>query len=185
MKKIKPIDKIEYILNKYVEKNDDILEIGCGCSLYRYSTLGNYKGLDITDDDYNEGNPRKVDIVASATNIPLQDNSIDLVFAVSTFYLIPNYNKALSEFYRILRPGGRLILFDYNKKTQELLSTKEKHQYPCWTQNELKNILDNNGFRRTEILLLLRYKLPWFLQGLIIFLNEFRLGGRAIVTGTK
>lgn len=102
---IQAVPKIEKILNDYVKPGDKILDIGCGCGIYRNSTAGLYTGLDLTDQDYSDGNPRKVDIVASATDIPVEDGIFDLVFCVSTFYLIPDYKKALSEFYRVLVPG--------------------------------------------------------------------------------
>lgn len=185
MKKIEPVLKIEKILNRYVKENDTILDIGCGCGIYRKSTLGKYTGLDITDEDYSEGNKRHVDIVASATEIPLPDNHLDLIFAVSSFYLIPEYEKALREFHRVLRPGGRVLLFDYNKKTQQYLNKQEGKQYPCWTQKELEALLKTNGFKKTRILLMLNFNLPFFLHYIAVLYNERRLGGRAIVTGVK
>lgn len=144
---IKPVPKIEKILKSYVKKGDKILDIGCGCAIYKDSTDGIYTGLDITDEDYSLGNPRKVDILSSDDRIPVDDDFFDLIFAVSTFYLIPYYSAALKEFYRVLKPGGRLILFDYNRKIQKFLEVKDNVKYPGWTQKELKNIVSTAGFR--------------------------------------
>lgn len=44
-----------------------------------------------------------------ATEIPLEDNSADFIIANHILEHIPDYKKALSEFYRVLKPEGMLI----------------------------------------------------------------------------
>jgi ubiquinone/menaquinone biosynthesis C-methylase UbiE len=44
-------------------------------------------------------------------NAPLPDNEIDCVISNGAFCLAPNKEKALSEVYRVLRPGGRMSLY--------------------------------------------------------------------------
>jgi ubiquinone/menaquinone biosynthesis C-methylase UbiE len=48
--------------------------------------------------------------------IPFPDNHFDLVFSACVFHHIPSaeHGKALSEIYRVLRPGGRLVVFEHN-----------------------------------------------------------------------
>ena len=45
-----------------------------------------------------------------ATAIPFEDDTFDFLIANHILEHIPDYRKALSEFYRILRPGGIAIL---------------------------------------------------------------------------
>lgn len=52
----------------------------------------------------------KIDIVSDITNIPVEDESFDVVLCTEVFEHLPEPVKALKEFARILRPGGRLIL---------------------------------------------------------------------------
>lgn len=49
---------------------------------------------------------RKID----ATAIPFTDSTFDLLIANHILEHIPDYGKALSEFYRVLKPGGIAIL---------------------------------------------------------------------------
>ena len=42
--------------------------------------------------------------------LPFNDNSADLVFSYHTLEHVPNYLFALSEIYRILRPGGLFLV---------------------------------------------------------------------------
>lgn len=53
-------------------------------------------------------------VVASATSLPLVDNSADLVVSNYCFHHVadPDKVRALSEAARVLRPGGRLIFGD-------------------------------------------------------------------------
>ena len=45
-----------------------------------------------------------------ATKVPFSDEKFDFVIANHILEHIPNYSKALSEFYRVLKPGGVAIL---------------------------------------------------------------------------
>ncbi len=51
----------------------------------------------------------------SAEEIPLEPGSVDLVVSQSCFHEWEDPHKGLMEIQRILRPGGSLILKDYNR----------------------------------------------------------------------
>jgi len=50
-----------------------------------------------------------------AEEIPLESNSANLVVSQSSFHEWEDQQKGLSEVFRILQSGGRLILKDYNR----------------------------------------------------------------------
>jgi len=175
---------VEYYLKKYVKEGDKIMDIGCGRSQYRNSTSGIYTGLDITDEPYTPDSPRNVDIVAEATNIPEPDNSYNLVFSVGAFFLIPEPEQALAEFKRVLKPNGRLILFDYNSRTQKRLQRIEGVPRPCWSQWQLKGLVEKAGFQKTELLIARNFEVNRIIKFLGLLYQEY-LGQWAIVTGVK
>jgi len=86
----------------------DILDIGCGNKPYQSlfsNRITSYTGCDIVQSDKN-----LVDIICPATEIPLPDNSKDTVFTTQVIEHVADHRKLLSEAFRILKPGGYLIL---------------------------------------------------------------------------
>ena len=89
--KNRKIPFVEYYLQKYSDKDNIIIDVGCGSSQYRNSTNAKYIGIDITKEPYSDKVLRDVDVVASAERMPFVVNSIDLVFFVGSFYQIPDF----------------------------------------------------------------------------------------------
>jgi len=184
MTPVKPVDFVEYYLRKYTKPGDRIIDIGCGAAPYRKSTQADYIGLDVTDMPYNDSSPRDLDVVASAVHMPFGDGVADLVFSVSAFYHVPEPFTALREFHRVLRKGGRLLLFDYNRRIQKYLKTRENIQGHGWTQWGLQGLVRRAGFQASELLL----PFPREVRGIekILRLVEEELRNQwAIVTAIK
>ena len=47
-------------------------------------------------------------------SMPFQDNFFDCIVNTMAFTGYPDGRKAMSEFYRVLKPGGKLILLDFD-----------------------------------------------------------------------
>ena len=50
--------------------------------------------------------------LGDATALPVGDHSVDVLISNGVFNLVPDKEQALSEMFRILKPGGRLQLAD-------------------------------------------------------------------------
>lgn len=178
------IDFVAYYLIRYLRQDGVLLDIGCGRGQYATVTNGKYIGLDLTAAPYSEGVVRRVNVIGNAEQLPFKNNTFDMVMAVACFYQIPNYSVALIEIHRVLKPGGRVLLFDYNQRTQQSLTMREGMQRPCWTQVELGNLLTDHGFTQATLHLPLRFFIPGWIARLFIPLQE-RYGLWAIATGVK
>jgi ubiquinone/menaquinone biosynthesis C-methylase UbiE len=53
--------------------------------------------------------------LGKAEENPIESNSVNLVVTQSSFHEWEDQRKGLSESFRILKPGGSLILKDYNR----------------------------------------------------------------------
>jgi ubiquinone/menaquinone biosynthesis C-methylase UbiE len=52
----------------------------------------------------------------SSSNIPLDDNSVDMLFCHQTFHHLIYQDRAIQEFFRVLKPGGVLLFAESTKR---------------------------------------------------------------------
>jgi SAM-dependent methyltransferase len=84
----------------------DVLDVWCGSRPYEDMLPAGARcvGLDV------EGNPYGVADVVSNALLPFADESFDLVTCIQAFQYIPGPEHAVSEFQRVLRPGGTVLV---------------------------------------------------------------------------
>ena len=120
-----------------IREGDTVLDVGSGSgtdilvAAVRAGPKGRVTGLDITEAmiDKARGNIEKsgfknISVTkGEATMIPLDDGSVDVVTSNGVLNLVPDKERAFSEIFRVLRPGGRLQLAD--------IVTRENVQAAC------------------------------------------------------
>lgn len=65
--------------------------------------------------------------VGDAQALPFADNSFDCVCSMGVLHHVPDTALAVSELFRVLRPGGRLIVMFYHRQ-----SAKYQLKYRVW-----------------------------------------------------
>jgi ubiquinone/menaquinone biosynthesis C-methylase UbiE len=84
----------------------------------------------------------------------VKDESVDLVVSNELLCDLPydlQLEKALGEFYRILRPGGFMIHGEWSSSPAvEPQAFLVKH-WPSWTPDQLFAIMRKNGFRNFQV----------------------------------
>ena len=102
-----------------------LLEAGCGLGQWLYYALeksdGRVIGLDLTEETLKrvrasktlEGFEDRVDfVVGDMRRMPIPNESVDLIFSFGVIeHVLPHDSqKTVGEFFRVLKPGGRLLL---------------------------------------------------------------------------
>jgi ubiquinone/menaquinone biosynthesis C-methylase UbiE len=102
-----------------------LLDVGCGTgALAAELAAGGYEatGLDPSEGMLRvlgERAPRVSAIRASATAMPFDDGEFDLSVSVATMHHIADpdsVRRALAEMVRVVRPGGKVIVWDHNPR---------------------------------------------------------------------
>jgi len=76
---------------------------------------------------------------ADMYNMPVADHSIDL----ATLHLVLHYSDVpglvIEEAVRVLKPGGRLVIVDFETHTEERLRTEHKHHRLGFDDGEIES----------------------------------------------
>ncbi|MGC1907180.1 MAG: class I SAM-dependent methyltransferase [Candidatus Acidiferrum sp.] len=97
-----------------------LLDVGCGPGLLLAMLADSPElklaGLDIAPEMVRIATERlrtRADIkLGDAELLAWEDASFDYIFCVNSFHHYPNPKRVLSEFHRVLKPDGRLVLAD-------------------------------------------------------------------------
>lgn len=142
-----------------------IIDIGCGGGVniekFLKLTSGNVDGLDYSEVSVSESIKRNSESVengrcnviqADVSNMPIKNESYDLVSAFETIYFWPNITETFKEVFRIIKPYGQFMIAqgtDGNHPDDEKwLATIEGMS--VYTAPELEKYLLNAGFKSVE-----------------------------------
>ena len=164
---------------------DRILDVGCGPGFYITELLeavgreGAVAGVDISADMLavaakratGHGNVEFHE--ADATSLPVPDASFERAVCVQVLEYVRDVPAALAEMHRVLRPGGRMLVWDVDWSTvswhaidrqlmRQVLAAWDKHlTHPCLPQTlaaQLRNAgfqdvrMDAHAFATTELI---------------------------------
>ncbi len=78
--------------------------------------------------------------------VPLKDASVDIAIASQALHHADDPALALSEAWRILRPGGRVLVLDLRKHDETWVQDKLGDQWLGFTPDGLESLLTHAGF---------------------------------------
>ena len=89
-----------------------------------------------------------------AENIPLEKNSIDSLVITYTLCSIPDYQSALEEFKRVLKPNGSVIFCEHGLAPDKSVRKWQHALNPIWKKlgggcnlnRDIPAIIENGGF---------------------------------------
>lgn len=125
----------------------DILEvaIGTGLSLPHYPPDARLTGVDLSPVMLAAAGKRAADLglivglrEAPAERLPFDDGSFDTVVCTLSLCSVADDAAAIAEMYRVLRPGGHLLLLDHVAATNPILLALQR----LWEKFTLRTIGD-------------------------------------------
>jgi arsenite methyltransferase len=150
---------------------ETVLDLGSGggidvlLSARRVGPTGKAYGLDMTDEMLALANENKrksgiqnVEFLkGEIENIPLPDNSVDVIISNCVINLSADKDKVLREAFRVLKPGGRFAVSDVVTRGEILPEIRQS--VLAWVgcvagaleENEYRGKLAQAGFERIEI----------------------------------
>lgn len=122
-----------------------ILEVGVGTgiSLPGYARGNRLYGVDISEPMLDKARRRVADLglenidaieVMDAEQLEFPDNSFDVIVAQYVVTAVPNPEKALDEFARVVRPGGEIVIATRVGAEKGVRKTIEKTLMPVTTR---------------------------------------------------
>lgn len=121
--------RLEYYMPTAVDykkyKGKKLLEVGCGLGTDSKQFAKN--GADVTAIDLSsielakkhfdvyglKGNFLKMDM----QHLAFKDNSFDVVYSCGVIHHTPHIEKTIEEIYRVLKPGGEIVIMIYHKNS--------------------------------------------------------------------
>lgn len=154
------LNREEWLKNtlKKIPTGARILDAGAGEQQYKkFCTHLNYVSQDFAQYDGKGNNAgfqtgswdqSKLDIISDITCIPEADGSFDAIMCVEVFEHLPEPIKAITEFNRLLKPGGYLVI---TAPFCSLTHFAPYHYYTGYTKYFYEKFLSENRFEITDI----------------------------------
>ena len=154
-----------------LHEGETVLDLGSGggidvlLSAKRVGVTGKVYGLDMTDemlalanDNKQKAGAENVEFLeGEIENIPLPDNSVDVIISNCVINLSADKARVLREAFRVLRPGGRFAVSDVVVRGD--MPVEVRRNMELWVgcvagaleEMEYRDRLADAGFRRVEI----------------------------------
>ncbi len=128
-----------------VNEGEQVLDVGCGAGFdaliaaMKVGPGGHVIGIDMTPEMLDKARRNAASLGLSnaefreglAEDLPVDDSSVDVVISNGVINLCPDKEAVYRELYRVLKPGGRLMVADII--VQKAVSEEAKQDIDLWT----------------------------------------------------
>lgn len=192
-----------------LRRGDRVLDIGSGAGLLAHEVaaevgaVGSVVGIDPSESMLALARRRRAPdgaaeirfVAGDACALPFADGSFDAVVATQVYEYVQDMPAALGEAFRVLRPGGRLLVLDTDwgsivwhssdaERTRRVLAAWDEHLVDPYLPRRLTALLSAAGFSvaRREVIPLLNagYAPNTLSAGLIDFIAGFVPGRQGL-----
>ena len=144
-------------VKKFVPIGKSGLEVGVGTGRFA-AELGIQKGIEPASNMAQIALSRGIDVIEGVSeSLPFSDGEFDFVLMVAVDCFVDDIQKTYSEAYRVLKPGGKIIigLLDKNGAVAQKYDAKKAPDNVYWyaefhTSEETISMLTETGFSDFE-----------------------------------
>ena len=155
-----------------IQEGETVLDLGSGGGIdvflaaNKVGDNGKVIGVDMTPEmietavkNSQKGGYTNVEFkLGEIENLPLEENTIDVIISNCVINLTPDKNNAYREVYRVLKPGGRILVSDL--VTEGFIPEEIRRNFQAWSEcvggamekQDYLNTIKNAGFKEVEIL---------------------------------
>jgi SAM-dependent methyltransferase len=141
---------VQDVCRKIGKERPRILDVGCGtgANLLLLAKYGDAEGVDVSADALAFCHERGLDKVKQgiAEELPYEDGTFDLVTALDVVEHMDDDLAGLKEMFRVLRPGGRVLIFVPTFMFLWGLQDDVSHHRRRYRMSELQRVLEKAGF---------------------------------------
>ena len=155
---------------------DSLLEIACGNGHFikNYAShVHSVVGLDLSElciKLATKKNKKRIVagsaefVLGDAKQLPWENNKFSVATSMSSFLLFPKpvALESLKEMYRVLRPGGRVVICIELNAEDGKDHSKDIKRYgiKLWTEDDVRNVLKEAGFSEIVITYVKGFMMP-------------------------
>ncbi len=140
-----------------LDKKSEILDIGCSVgSLIEFLSgegYSNLYGIDVSENAVSACKKKglKNVFVMDASRMKFPDKKFDVVIASDIVEHIDDHDSVIGEFRRVLKPGGRLMVFVPAFKLLWTDGDDVSNHHRRYTKKTLSDLLEKNGMHAERI----------------------------------
>ena len=163
-----PYNLAKHLLEKFkIKKGNKLLEIGCGrCEMLNsFGKLGlDISAVDISErvKNYVPKNISRLEILdITKEKLPFDDNGFDIIFTKSVIEHIHDPTHLMKEIYRILKPGGIIIVLTPDWVSQMNMFYEDPTHVHPYQPKGLEDLLTISGYKKTNSEIFYYHELLW------------------------
>ena len=147
---------------KILKRDMTVVDLGAGDG-YLTREVAKYVekvvAVDISKEMLNELNRKAMEqgirnieaLESDGQDVPVESSSVNAVCASMYLHHIDDPEMAIKEMYRIVKPGGKVFLADFNLHSNNELKEKMHDVWPGFNTADIKSMFKKAGFKSANV----------------------------------